>query len=202
MSNELYVPSRGDRVEIVEVNPQDPYPGHTVGEIVEVEFALDMGRYVHLISYDRGVGTWCRVRPASEAECAEEVAVRHDTIPAPAQTDEEADAALAQELAEDAERHAQEDEELPPGVAELMSLINDAGLEVTAELASAMAAFPPFHSAHEGLAVIQEEFEELKAEVWKKQGQRSAECLRKEACQLAAMAVRFMVDAVDNEGFR
>jgi len=49
-----------------------------------------------------------------------------------------------------------------------------------------------FTSAHEGLAVILEEFAELQDEVFKRE--RDVERLRKEACQLSAMAMRFIVD--------
>lgn len=51
-----------------------------------------------------------------------------------------------------------------------------------------------FNSAHEGLAVILEEYEELENEVFKKREVRERIRLRTEAIHLAAMAVRFMVD--------
>lgn len=54
--------------------------------------------------------------------------------------------------------------------------------------------FPPFNSAHEGYAVILEELDELKAEVWKNQNNRDAAKLVKEAVHVAAMALRFIVD--------
>lgn len=52
----------------------------------------------------------------------------------------------------------------------------------------------PFHSAHEGFGVIYEEFDELKAEVWKKAKDRTGDALIKESKQVGAMAMRFLVD--------
>jgi len=52
----------------------------------------------------------------------------------------------------------------------------------------------PFHSAHEGYAVILEELEELKAEVFKKASDRNFENMTKEAVHLAAMGIRFIID--------
>lgn len=52
----------------------------------------------------------------------------------------------------------------------------------------------PFHTAHEGYAVILEEMDELKAEVWKKRSERELKRMRTEAVHVAAMAYRFLVD--------
>ncbi len=58
-----------------------------------------------------------------------------------------------------------------------------------------------FHSAHEGLAVIWEEFEELKIEVWKKKRNRNNMKMHWEATQIAAMAMRFIIDVcMDDKG--
>ena len=68
-------------------------------------------------------------------------------------------------------------------------------LEIEEELRKAMGKFPPFHSGHEGYAVIKEELDELWEEVKKKQSTPGrAEAMYKEALQVAAMALRFMVD--------
>jgi len=65
------------------------------------------------------------------------------------------------------------------------------------EYESASGRFPPFNSAHEGLAVIQEEFEELKAEVFLNHKYRSISAMRSEAVQVASMAIRFLVDVTE-----
>jgi hypothetical protein len=52
----------------------------------------------------------------------------------------------------------------------------------------------PFNSAHEGYAVILEELDELWEEVRKKKADRNLDRLKKEAVQVGAMALRFLVD--------
>ena len=71
---------------------------------------------------------------------------------------------------------------------ELVELIGD----VRDETLIAMRSFPPFNSAHEGWAVIHEELDELWAHVKGNTGESSA--ARQEAVQIAAMALRYVVD--------
>jgi len=49
----------------------------------------------------------------------------------------------------------------------------------------------PFHSRHEGFAVLLEEVDELKDAIWH---DRSIEEVREEVVQVAAMALRFLLD--------
>lgn len=70
----------------------------------------------------------------------------------------------------------------------------DACEVIVHEYTSASEKFPPFNSAHEGYAVILEELDELKAEVWKNPTNRDKAKMLKEAIQVAAMALRFIVD--------
>ena len=64
--------------------------------------------------------------------------------------------------------------------------------EAMAELHRAEGKFAPFNSAHEGLAVLREEYLELEKEVFWGTPQRQ----REEAIQVAAMALRFVNDIV------
>lgn len=66
--------------------------------------------------------------------------------------------------------------------------------DVLLELSSASDKFPPFASAHEGFAILKEEVDELWDEVKKKPSIRLNMNLEKEAIQVAAMALRFLVD--------
>ena len=67
---------------------------------------------------------------------------------------------------------------------------------VATEVARARAAYPPMHSPHEGLAVLQEEVHELQAEVYRKQAQHDPAAMRAECVQIAAMAQRFAEDVL------
>src|SRR5262245_6776818 len=65
---------------------------------------------------------------------------------------------------------------------------------VAEELAQARGQHSPLNSAHEALAVIWEEVEEFKAEVWKKSSQRDQANMLRELIQIAAMAARTAED--------
>jgi hypothetical protein len=82
----------------------------------------------------------------------------------------------------------------------LITILSD----VEDEFKSAVATFPPFNSAHEGWAVIYEELvvELFNAIIANKGGTRTTDnpdAMRKEAIQVAAMAVRFVHDICDRE---
>ncbi len=70
---------------------------------------------------------------------------------------------------------------------------------VQIELGKAMAAWPPFNSAHEGFAVLQEEIDELWEHVRVKQKNRDLSAMQKEALQVAAMAMRFALEVCTEE---
>lgn len=67
---------------------------------------------------------------------------------------------------------------------------------VLKELESAQKKFPPMHSGHEGWAVVKEELDELWAEVQRAQklGEQGKAAMIAEAKQVAAMALRFLID--------
>lgn len=71
--------------------------------------------------------------------------------------------------------------------------------EAQDEAMRAADAYPAFHSAHEGFAVLLEEVDELKAHVWTRQGTRDVKRMRREAIQVAAMALRFVADCCADE---
>ena len=65
------------------------------------------------------------------------------------------------------------------------------------EVSEATKNWPPFNSAHEAYAVLLEEVDELKEHVWTHQRARNLEAMRKEAIQVAAMAIRFATEVCD-----
>lgn len=81
-----------------------------------------------------------------------------------------------------------------PGEMETDYRVGCALSDLVTELEGAISAYPSFNSAHEGYGVLKEEVDELWDEVKIKQGSRDIEKMRKEAIQVAAMAIRFAAD--------
>jgi hypothetical protein len=79
---------------------------------------------------------------------------------------------------------------------ELADAIDLALADVKNETLIAMTKHSPMHGPHEGWAVIMEECDELWDEVKKKHGGRDAAAAN-EAMQIAAMAVRYMLEVTD-----
>lgn len=84
------------------------------------------------------------------------------------------------------------------GMEELSPYL-DAAEEATNEVLRARELHARMNSAHEGFAVLLEEVEELKAHVWQKQRNRDLREMRKEAIEVAAMALAFAVEVCDEE---
>lgn len=74
----------------------------------------------------------------------------------------------------------------------------DVSTEVQLEVMSAIDKHPNMNGPHEGWAVIAEELDELWDEA--KQRDRNMVRLRFEAIQVAAMAIRFVIDVCDKGG--
>lgn len=71
--------------------------------------------------------------------------------------------------------------------------------QITAEVATAQKNWPPFNSAHEGFAVLHEEVDELWDHVKTNQKRRDLPAMKKEAVQVAAMAIRFALEVCSEE---
>lgn len=72
--------------------------------------------------------------------------------------------------------------------------------DVAAELWAALNLWPaPANSAHEAFAILLEEVDELKEHVWMNQKKRIISDMRKEAIQVAAMAIRFAAEVCNEE---
>lgn len=73
----------------------------------------------------------------------------------------------------------------------------DIASDAAQEASRAAGMRGPFNSAHEGFAVLKEEVDELWDHVKVNQKKRDLEEMRKEAIQVAAMAIRFIHDVID-----
>jgi hypothetical protein len=71
--------------------------------------------------------------------------------------------------------------------------------EAIKELYRATEMNGPFASAHEGYAILLEEMDELKEEIWKKEKLRDKDKMRTEAIQIAAMSIRFVLDVCEKK---
>lgn len=69
--------------------------------------------------------------------------------------------------------------------------------QIVTEVNEACAKWPRFNSAHEGFAVLKEEVDELWDHVKINQKRRNLDEMKKEAKQVAAMALRFMRECCD-----
>jgi len=67
-------------------------------------------------------------------------------------------------------------------------------MEIRFEYQKARERFPPFHTAHEGYAVLLEEVDELWDEVKRQYSGERDKAIHKEALQVAAMALAMMLE--------
>lgn len=70
---------------------------------------------------------------------------------------------------------------------------------VVNELEQAVSNWPSMNSAHEGLGLLDEEYEELRKIIHLKQKLRDLDQMRREAIQLAAVAIRFAFEVCNEE---
>lgn len=76
----------------------------------------------------------------------------------------------------------------------ILNIPNPVWALIREEYKNAIQTNPAFHSPHEGLAVIEDQFEDLKKAVFLPRSRRSPAEMQKEAVQIATMAIRFIVD--------
>ena len=72
---------------------------------------------------------------------------------------------------------------------------------VDAEVTRARRSYPNFHSQHEGYAVLKEEVDELWDRIKASKGLKADGVTAIEAVQVAAMAIRFVLDLCDPDEF-
>lgn len=83
-----------------------------------------------------------------------------------------------------------------------ISKFEDLLAEVGDKCVKEINTWPAFNSAHEGYAILLEEVDELWEEVRKKQKNREVELMRKEAIDVAAMALRIAFEVCNEETIR
>ena len=71
---------------------------------------------------------------------------------------------------------------------------------VEQEVSRACRKHPPLHSLHEAYAVLLEELDEFKAQVWQQAAARNQQAMLLELVQIAAMAMRTALDCGLLEG--
>jgi len=72
--------------------------------------------------------------------------------------------------------------------------------EIETELNSAKEKYPNSHrSFHESYAILKEEVDELWEEIKRSKNDNNKHEVRKEALQVAAMAIRFITDTIDKK---
>ena len=71
--------------------------------------------------------------------------------------------------------------------------------QIKQEVKAAQNNWPPMNSAHEAYAVLAEEVDELWDHVKTNQKKRDIEAMRKEAIQVAAMALRFALEVCNEK---
>lgn len=76
---------------------------------------------------------------------------------------------------------------------------NIALYDVLEELQRIRDHYPPLGSTHEGLGVLMEEFDEFQREVYKRPSSFRADLMRREAIQVASVAVRICADLAHEE---
>lgn len=74
---------------------------------------------------------------------------------------------------------------------EVVGSLRHLAFEAAAEAITGREKWGEMHSAHEAFAILNEEFDELKSHVWTNQKRRDLDAMKKEAMQVAAMALRF-----------
>lgn len=170
MTCEMRVYKPGEVLRITEIHPQDPAPEHKVGDVVILTGFDD-------VRPSSGAPGWLIVRKNNtQGTWARVEVITPPAVPIPS-----------------------EHEVITPPTTPPEHAISQAISEVNAELGRAMRKFPKFASAHEGYAIIAEELDELWDEVKSKQGSEGrATRMRAEAVQVAAMAIRFMLDCKED----